>query len=79
MGSFKNNPKRPTEVRVPNKIRKRIAMHEKDTDGLGLIEAMAMPALVATVIKKGGSMWSRFTGGLVNLLRNKPYKARRFK
>lgn len=76
MGSFKNNPRRPVEVCVPNKIRKRIAMHEKDPAGLGLIEAMVMPALVATTVKKGGSMWSRFTGGLINLLRNKPCKAR---
>lgn len=79
MGSFKNNPRRPVEVCVPNKNRKRIAMHEKDTDGLGLIEATMMPALVATTVKRRGSMWSRFIGGLINLLRNKPCKARRSK
>ena len=30
MGNFKDNPKEPFEVRVPNKIRKRITMHEKN-------------------------------------------------
>lgn len=30
MGDFKDNPKKPYEVKVPNKIRKRIFMHERD-------------------------------------------------
>ena len=30
MGDYKKNPKVPFEIWVPNKIRKRIAMHEKD-------------------------------------------------
>ncbi|KKL30655.1 hypothetical protein LCGC14_2368450 [marine sediment metagenome] len=76
MSNFKNNPKRPMEVRVPNKIRKRITMHKKDADGLGLIEAMIMPTLVATTIKRKRPMWLRFTRGLANLLQNKPCKAR---
>lgn len=29
MGDYKKNPETPFEIRVPNKIRKRIAMHEK--------------------------------------------------
>ena len=29
MGNFKHNPKKPLEVKAPNSIRKRIAMHEK--------------------------------------------------
>ena len=31
MGDYRKNPKTPFEIRVPNKIRKRIAMHEKDS------------------------------------------------
>lgn len=77
MGSYKDNPKKPYIVKVPNKIRKRIAMHERDDNGLGLIEALAMPALVATTMKHRGSLWSRFTGGLGNLLRNKPCGGRK--
>ena len=30
MDDFRKNPRKPFEVRVPNKIRKRIAMHEKE-------------------------------------------------
>ena len=72
MGCYKNNPKRPYEVKCPNKIRKRIAMHEKDDEGLGMLESLVMPALVGTTLKRRGSLWSRFTGGIANLLRNKP-------
>lgn len=32
MADFKKNPRNPIEVRVPNKIRKRIAQHKKDDD-----------------------------------------------
>jgi len=66
MGNFKYNPKKPFEVKVPNKIRKRIFMHEKDAVALGKVEALLMPLVVAT--KKRGSMWSRFTDRVKNLL-----------
>ena len=67
MGDFKNNPKKPFVVRVPNKIRKRIKMHEKDSIELGAFESILMPSLVTTTIKKSGSLWSRFTGGMRNI------------
>jgi len=72
MGWYKDNPKKPYIVKIPNKIRKRITMHERDDEGLGLIESGLMPLLVGTHLKRRGSMWSRFTGGLRNLLRTKP-------
>lgn len=72
MGCYKDNPRKPFIVRVPNCIRKRIAMHEQDSTDPGIIETILAPALVATAEKNRGSMWSRFAGGLANLLRNKP-------
>lgn len=67
MGDFKKNPKKPFEVRVPNKIRKRIAMHQKDDTGLGRMESLLMPLVVAAKLK--GSMWSRFTDRIKKFLR----------
>ncbi len=64
MGDFKKNPKKPFEVKIPNKIRKRIAMHEKEDIALSSLGQLLMPALVATMIKKQGSLWSRFTSGV---------------
>lgn len=59
MGNYKHNPKKPEVVPVPNKIRKRIAMHQKDDTGLGKMASLLMPMVVAA--KQRGSMWSRFT------------------
>lgn len=60
MGDFKKNPRQPFGVSVPNKIRKRIAMHEKkDKNRLGPMGSLLMPLVV--VARQRGSMWSRFT------------------
>ena len=32
MGDYKKNPKQPYQIKVPNKIRKRIAMHKNGKD-----------------------------------------------
>ena len=32
MGNYKKNPKEPYQVKVPSRIRKRIAMHEKEKE-----------------------------------------------
>ena len=77
MGWYKDNPRRPYIIKVPNKIRKRISTHERDNVDLGIIETLLMPTLVATTAKRRGSLWSRFTGGLRNLLRNKPCGGRK--
>lgn len=76
MGDFKKNPKRPIEVEVPNKIRKRIAMHyEEDSlpkrlEAISSVrKALALPAVLAA--QKRGSLWSRFTRGIKNFLQNK--------
>lgn len=69
MGDFKKNPRKPFEVRVPNKIRKRLAMHEKDAIELGDVGALLIPAIVASSLKKTGSMWSRFTSGVRNIFK----------
>lgn len=74
---FKKNPRKPFEVRVPNKIRKRIAMHEKDDVGLGKVESLLMTALVGLTQKKKGSMWSRFTAGVKNIFRSNPCGGRK--
>lgn len=70
MGDFRKNPRKPFEVAVPNKIRKRIAMHEKETVELTPLQSLIMPLIVAA--KQRGSLWSRFTGGVKNILRIKP-------
>lgn len=56
MGNFKDNPKKPYEVKVPNKIRKRIFMHERDKPEPRILAPAKAPA------KKRGSMWSRSVG-----------------
>ena len=50
MGNFKDNPKKPYEVKVPNKIRKRIFMHERDKPEPRILAPAKAPA------KKRGSM-----------------------
>uniref|UniRef100_A0A6M3K829 Uncharacterized protein n=1 Tax=viral metagenome TaxID=1070528 RepID=A0A6M3K829_9ZZZZ len=66
MGYFKNNPKKPFEVRVPNKIRKRIAMHEETP------VYVKPPIRSATEILrrryKRDSLWSRFVNRLKKFL-----------
>lgn len=32
MADYKKNPKQPFQIKLPNKVRKRIAMHEKGKD-----------------------------------------------
>ena len=61
MGDFKKNPKQPFEVRVPNKIRKRIAMHEKHSPEPNIISPM-IKLFRKPEEPKRGSLWSRFTG-----------------
>ena len=76
MGDYSKNPAAPFEIWVPNKIRKRITMHEKaDSKVWKLIRASLAPSplralasLEIPVQKVRGSMWLRFTGGLRNLL-----------
>ncbi|KKN56268.1 hypothetical protein LCGC14_0574130 [marine sediment metagenome] len=76
MGDYKKNPAVPFEIWVPNKIRKRIAMHEKaDSKLWKFIRASLTPtplralALLETPTPKvRGSMWSMLAGGLRNLL-----------
>ena len=74
MGNFKDNPKEPFEVKVLNKIRKRIAMHEKHTPESNipdlispLIKLYRQPA--GEKVRKRGSMWSRFTDRIKKFLR----------
>lgn len=68
MGDFKKNPDKPFEVCVPNKIRKRIASHERVEVSRqrevksGLAKILSSPSIA--VAPKRGSMWSRFTNKL---------------
>ena len=67
MGDFKINPKKPFEVPVPNKIRKRIAMHERAEVShqreikSELEKILPSPPSPVPIIRKRGSRWSRFT------------------
>jgi len=73
MGDFKKNPDKPFEVRCPNKIRKRIAMHERAEVSCqreiksGLAKILS-PALMGTTLSHG-SMWSRFTDRVKRFLK----------
>ena len=79
MGDFKKNPRQPFEVRVPNKIRKQIAMHESDAAAAarcdflntltGLEKIAALPPV--PVAQKRGSLWSRFSSGVKNFMLTK--------
>ena len=76
MGDFRKNPKTPFEVWVPNKIRKRIAMHEKE-DKTVLEKIVASPLLtiakaIAKPKKSRGSLWSRFTSKVASIFQIKP-------
>jgi len=65
MGDFKDNPKEPFEIKVPNKIRKRIAMHEKSKPK-PLVRKIK--PIQTEQPKKRGSMWSRFVNKVKNFL-----------
>ena len=75
MGDFNENPKKPYEVRCPNKIRKRITMHEKHKPEPILnvpslfrkAKSLLLPKKEAK--QKRGSMWSRFTGRIKKFLK----------
>jgi len=77
MSDFKKNPEKPFEVRCPNKIRKRIAMHEiprpfkvdvsKSRTFNKLTDSLEAISLKPTT--KRGSMWSRFTNRIKKFLR----------
>lgn len=75
MGDYSKNPKTPFEVRVPNKIRTRIAMHEKDKD-VNIVKSITravLPPLMGDLPKKKrGSMWSRFASKVANIFQIKP-------
>lgn len=69
MGNYSKNPEEPFVVKVPNKIRKRIAMHYTEDSFLKKLESatllrkiLALP--VGPVVQKKGSMWSRFANGI---------------
>lgn len=81
MGDFNKNPKKPFEVSVPNKIRKRIAMHEIPrpfkvdiTKSLvagtfdKITDSLEAISSKSTIPKKRGSMWSRFTNRIKKFL-----------
>lgn len=76
MGDYKKNPAVPFEIWVPNKIRKRIAMHEKAGSPVWkLIRSLTPTPLRALAVmetlppKVRGSMWSRFTGRVAKFLK----------
>ena len=69
MGNFKDNPAKPFEVRVPNKIRKRITMHEKNKPKLVVLGKQKWSYAEPSPPKKRGSMWSRFTDRTKKFLR----------
>jgi hypothetical protein len=84
MGDYKKNPKVPFEVRVPNKIRKRIAMHETKSSlklTWGLPKCSAIKKALAVHKKetkqKRGSLWSRFISKVANILQIKPSGVRK--
>ena len=77
MGDYKKNPKAPFVVQVPNKIRKRITMHETKRESFfrrlkttPLRRFSSLPS--KPVAKKRGSLWSRFTKGVANFFNIKP-------
>ena len=61
MGNFKDNPKDPFEVKVPEKIRKRIAMYEREV-------AWLKKTYLPPIAQIRGSMWSRFTNRIKKFL-----------
>ena len=78
MGDFKKNLKKPFGVSVPNKIRKRIAMHREFEFKIPNIikeriaihekmDSLLMPLVVAS--HQRGSMWTRFTNRVKKFLK----------
>ena len=78
MGDYSKNPKTPYEVQVPNKIRKRITMHETKRDSFfrRLKATTSLRKIFSLssrpVAKKRGSLWSRFTSRVASILQIKP-------
>ena len=81
MGDFRKNPKAPFVVQVPNKIRKRITMHETKKESFlrrwkaatpwdEVKKILGLPS--KPVAKKRGSLWSRFTSRVASILQIKP-------
>ena len=73
MDDFGKNPEKPFKVRVPNKIRKRIAMYERaevsrQREIKSGLEKILSPSS-ASVIRKRGSLWSRFTNRIGKLFK----------
>lgn len=82
MGDYKKNPKVPFEIQVPNKIRKRIAMHETGSAFLERSESTTLMKKILSLpskqaVKKRGSLWSRFTSRVANILQIKPSGVRK--
>ncbi len=82
MSDFKKNPDVPFEIWVPNKIRKRIAMHEtEDSKVWKLIRSLTAPSKVllpkTSASKVRGSLWSRFTSRVAKALQIKPSGVRK--
>ena len=73
MGDFNDNPKKPYEVRCPNKIREHIAMHERaEVSRQREIKselAKILSPSSASVIRERGSLWSRFTNRIKKFLK----------
>ena len=76
MGDFKKNPKVLFVIQVPNKIRKRIAMHERAEVARQREIKSPIERLLSLsskpVAKKRGSLWSRVTKGVANFFNIKP-------
>lgn len=75
MGDYKKNPETLFEIPVPNKIRKRIAMHERGVSRQREMKSpmeriLSLPPV--PVVPKRGSLWSRFTRGVAKMLQIKP-------
>ena len=73
MSGFKKNPKVPFEIKVPNKIRKRIAMHEKHKPESVIPNIISPLKKILSLsptpaVPKQGSLWSRFTNRVKKLL-----------
>ena len=66
MANFKNNPSNPFLVKVPNKIRKRLTMHERHTEASNSFSpqvARIINEQKKTTIKSFfKSIWSKITG-----------------
>ena len=83
LGDFSKNPKTPFVVQVPNKIRKRIAMHETKKESF--LRRLASTTRLRKILslsskpiaKKRGSLWSRFTSKIANILQIKPNGVRK--